>query len=133
MATIDRAELLRFLEELSEPVGPAVFAGFGGSIATLRHESSDFMAGEAAVEAVKEAWVESVDVALAIDALLGIAVDHPAKASDEWDFELFDLLWRLGKRDRDALEAAMTRFAATGQAERIIVELRAWLSDEPSR
>jgi hypothetical protein len=132
MATIERAALLEFLEELSEPVGPWVFAGYGGSIAALRHRSSDFVEGEAAVEAVKEAWIDSVDVALAIDALLGIAVDHSPEASDAWQFELCDLLWRLGQRDRDSLEAAMNRFATTGAAERVIVELRAWLSNEPS-
>lgn len=130
MTTIDRAELIELLEELSEPVGPWVFAGYGGSVATLRHRASDFDAGEAAVEALKQAWVDSVDIAPAIDTLLGIAVDHPTEASDAWDFEVCDLLWRLGQRDRDALEAAMARFATAGRAERIVVELRAWLSDE---
>lgn len=126
-----RDATIRFLADLCEPVGPFIFAGYGGPIARLRHQihqehaDSDtrgFFAAERKVREIRRAWADDAAMPAALDVLLDLYVAPPPEAGrdlTEWLYELTLLLHLCGQRDPAALAS---RLAARGEAVATLVE-----------
>lgn len=135
-----RDTTIAFVAELCEPVGPFVFAGFGGSVARERHriqqEAGDdgsirgVFAAEARVREIRRVWADAAPLPAAIDVLLDLFVAPPPEAGrdpSDWRDELTELLYLCGQRDRAALA---DRLDARGEeVAPLAAELRGWFDE----
>ena len=135
-----RDTTIEFLGELCEPVGPFVFAGFGGRIARLRQQiyadsGDDLLAGvfraQAQVEQIMRAWADSTPLPAMFVVLLDLFVAPPPEAGRDpaqWRSELTDLLYMCGLRDRAALAAELAARGDTVAA--LAEELETWFAED---
>jgi len=135
-----RDPTIRFVSELCEPVGPWTFAGHGGRIAMLRHRiqqaaGEDTVAGvfaaEAQVKEIMRAWADSTPLPATIGVLLDLFVAPPPEAGlhhAEWHYQLTELLYLCGRRDRGALEAELE--ARAEALAPLAAELREWFAED---
>lgn len=139
-----RDELLALLDALAEPVGPWVFAGYGGEIARLRHEtmkaaddtSAGVFAAMSRVDAMVHEWASRVDARWTLERLVEIAVAPPAGAdvqqlADPWTDELCDLLVAIAERTPTEARALLGQYVGHAIAGPVVTEALALLDDEP--
>ncbi len=132
-----RAATRRFVAALCEPVGPWVFAGQGGHVATLRYEIAraaggdelgGVLAAEAAVGELRRAWAEEAPLPVMFVVLFDLLATPPDVAEGGWRDEVMELLVLCGRRDRSGLAAEMARrVQAMGSA---VAELEVWLAED---
>ncbi|NUO50789.1 MAG: hypothetical protein HOV80_18205 [Polyangiaceae bacterium] len=139
-----RDELLAFLDALAEPVGPWVFAGYGGEIARLRHETmaadDDTFAGvfaaDSRVDAMVHEWASRVDPRLTLERLVEIAVAPPSGAdpsqrpADRWTDALCDLLVAVALRAPTEARALLRQYVEHATAGPVVTDALADLDDE---
>ncbi len=138
-----RDELLAFLDALAEPVGPWVFAGYGGEIARLRHETMEaagdtfagVFAATARVDAMVDEWASRVDPRSTLERLVDIAVAPPSKAGGQpqanaWTDALCDLLVAVARRAPTEARALLGRYVEHATAGPVVTEALALLDDE---
>jgi hypothetical protein len=132
-----RAATRRFVAALCEPVGPWVFAGQGGHVATLRYEAAlaaggdalgGVLAAEAAVGELRRAWAEEAPLPLMFVVLFDLLAPPPGEAKDRWREEVMDLLVLCGRRDRSGLAAEMARRSQVMGS--VVAELELWLAED---
>ncbi len=134
-----RETTIEFIAELCEPVGPFVFAGYGGRIARLCHqihqESDDIATGVfrayAQVEEIRRAWVDSAPLPATIGVLLDLYAAPPPEAGrdpTDWRDELTELLYLCGQRDRAALASGLD--ARADVVAPLAAELAEWFADD---
>lgn len=130
---------IEFVAELCEPVGPLVFAGYGGPIARLRHrihqESEDDITGvlraDAQVREIRRAWVDGAPLPATIAVLLDLFAAPPPEAGrdpTDWRDELTELLYLCGQRDRAALAAGLD--ARADMLAPLAAELHEWFAED---
>lgn len=138
-----RDDLLALLDALAEPVGPWVFAGYGGEIARLRHETmktdDDTFAGVLAatsrVDAMVHEWASRVDPRSTLERLVEIAVAPPSGAdvqrlADPWTDALCDLLVAVAERTPTEARALLGQYVDHATAGPVVTEALALLDDE---
>lgn len=138
-----REKILEFLADLSAPVGPEVFAGFGSELQRNRYEWQK-QSGEFEGEIEKEeeyicCWVEEQEIVHTLDILFDIARNPPGiefyngiaqRRKLDWDYFLTLLIYKLGSRDKTELIA---KLEANNQDEKIrfmIKEVKEYLADD---
>ncbi|MCP4161671.1 MAG: hypothetical protein GY760_16485 [Deltaproteobacteria bacterium] len=131
--TLNREELLEFISDLAGPIGPEVFAGYGSKLQDAM-KNDEFYS-----EKIKDEWSDIVDITEALDLLFDIASNPPDKTfhndfyihyKEKWEFEVTDLLYRVGTRDRKAFLKRLSSFKVNEDAKKIIMELKIWLSED---
>ena len=133
--------MIQFVAELCEPVGPFTFAGYGGTVAMLRHRihqassavTTGVFAAEEQVQEVMRAWVDEVPVPATIGVLLDLFAAPPPEAGhgrhlEQWRDQVTELLYLCGRRDHAALAAGL---ASRGEAlAPLAEELREWFAED---
>jgi hypothetical protein len=119
--------------ELCESVGPLVFAGYGGRIARLRHETmmadagfAGVLAAEERVDEIRRAWAEEAPVPAIFAVLLGLAAAPPASYGEDEQYEVLQLLTLCVRRDPGGFAAERERWGASAG----LVEVDEWLADD---
>jgi hypothetical protein len=139
-----REELLAFLDALAEPVGPEVFAGYGGEVARLRHEVTEVVGdpfrgvfeAQARVDALVDAWALRVDPELTLDRLVEIATarapgTHGASMPpDRWVDALCDVLVAVAQRAPRVARPRLQQYIGHAIAGPVVVEVLARLDDD---
>ena len=128
-----RDEILDFLRDISGPIGPEVFAGFGSDIQDQYASVGSDVGAVMTVDAsIKDSWVKKVDVESAIRGLFSIAVTPPNhdwcngfyfRFRDNWDYNLADLLGRLREVDRTAFETVKNEFSHNADVVLLLREI----------
>lgn len=128
-----RDEILEFLRDISGPVGPEVFAGFGSNIQDqYASAGSDLGAMMTVDDSIKNTWVNNVDVESAIRGLLSIVVTPPNhdwcngfyyRFRDNWDYNIVDLLGRLREVDRIVFETVKREFSHNADVASLLREI----------
>lgn len=133
MKELNRDNLLVFLADLASPIGPEVFAGYGSELQNKRHEDPDY--GDKA----KSDWVKSVNTQSALEILFEIACNPPDanfinnfyfRFQESWIYELTDLIFLVGKKDRLNLLVNLKKHSNNENARVIISEVNIWLNEE---
>jgi hypothetical protein len=138
-----RDELLAFLDALAEPVGPWVFAGYGGEIARLRHETMQaagdtlggVVAAESQVEELVGDWASRLDPRSTLERLIEIAVAPPVDPAtsrtptDRWTDALCDLIVAIAHRAPTEARALLRRYFEHPTAGRVVADALALLDD----
>ncbi len=113
-------EIREFIADLASPAGPEVFAGYGGEIPSLIHKwrrekedpAEGFWYSEKKLIELKDEWALEVDVASTLEILFDLAKNRPGREflnnfcdrrKREWEHELLDMIYRVGKRDEGLL------------------------------
>ncbi len=122
-----REDILAFLDDLAEPVGPFVFAGFGGEIANIRSRADDILAADATVDAIKQRWVDANEPRVVLPLLVGVA--PLAEDREAWTFELWDLLFRVGQRDRALYERLIAPHRGEDATGAVFAEVDTWFAE----
>jgi len=134
-----REKILEFLADLSAPVGPEVFAGFGSKLQKNRYEWQKQNCEFEKEEQHICCWVDEQDVVHTLDILFDIARNPSGiefsngisqRRKLDWEYFLILLIYHLGKKDRVAL---LTRIEANKQDEElypILEQVKEYLSDD---
>lgn len=134
-----REKILEFLADLSAPVGPEVFAGFGSEFQRNRYkwqkEDREFEKEEEYICC----WVEEQEIMHTLDILFDIARNPPGiefyngiaqRRQLDWDYFITLLIYKLGIRDKTAL---LTKLEANSEDEKIrliIEDVKEYLEDD---
>ncbi|MDY6898251.1 MAG: hypothetical protein SWZ49_09255 [Cyanobacteriota bacterium] len=134
-----REKILEFLADLSAPVGPDVFAGFGSEFQRNRYkwqkEDREFEKEEEYICC----WVEEQEIMHTLDILFDIARNPPGiefyngiaqRRQLDWDYFITLLIYKLGIRDKTAL---LTKLEANSEDEKIrliIEDVKEYLEDD---
>lgn len=135
-----REQLALLVDALAEPVGPWVFVGRGGELATLRHEISQEAAdpvrgvldAEEHVESLLRRWARSIEHGPTLELLLELAASSsPEGRSDAWESALHDLLVAVTRAAGAQARVVLSRLAGHPTAGRVVGEVLEVLDDEP--
>lgn len=134
-----REQILKFLADLSAPVGPEVFAGFGSEVQRNRYE---WQKQDCEFEKEEEYicyWVEEQEFVHTLDILFDIARNPPGiefsngiaqRRKQDWEYFLILLIYQLGIKDRVAL---LTKLEANNKDEKLHLinkEVKEYLADD---
>ena len=142
--TID--EIREFIADLASPIGPEVFAGYGGEIPSLIHkwrsEKEDpdegFWYSEKKLEELKNEWALEVDVVSTLEILFGLAKTPPGREflnnfcdrrKREWEHELLDMIYRVGKRNEELLRKKVNKLSKSSSTKTLADELQRWIDE----
>ncbi len=130
---MDRDELLAFLVELTSPIGPEIFAGYGSQIENRR--AADLFAE---FEIIEE-WSAKVEVENTLKLLFDIALKPPeasfvnnyyGRFREVWNSTLLDLVYAVGRRDPAALKKMIEQYQSYPLLANFIHELQLELSED---
>ncbi|MEL6163544.1 MAG: hypothetical protein AAFR37_07210 [Cyanobacteria bacterium J06628_3] len=134
-----REQILEFLADLSAPVGPEVFAGFGSEFQRNRYEwekqSGEFEKEEEYICC----WVEEQEVEHTLDILFDIARNPPGiefengiaqRRKLDWEYFLILLIYHLGKRDKVNLLAKIEANNQDKTLYSILEEVKEYLTND---
>lgn len=133
-----REEILEFIADLSAPVDPFVFAGFGSKLQKNRYEWQKQGCEFEKEEEYICCWVEEQEVGHTLDILFDIVRNPPAiefsngiaqRRKSDWEYFFILLIYHLGKKDRVAL---LAKIEANSQDEiyPILEEVKEYLADD---
>ncbi len=126
-------ELLAFLVELTSPIGPEIFAGYGSQIENRR--AADLFAE---FEIIEE-WSAKVEAENTLKLLFDIALEPPeasfmnnyyGRFQEVWNNTLFDLVCAVGRRDPAALKKIIEQYQSYPSLADFIHELQLELSGD---
>ncbi|BAY81454.1 hypothetical protein NIES267_09300 [Calothrix parasitica NIES-267] len=134
-----REKILEFLADLSAPVDPEVFAGFGSKLQRNRYE---WQKQECEFEKEEEyicCWVEEQEVMHTLDILFDIARNPPGiefcngiyqRRKSDWEYFLILLIYLLGKKDKVTLLNQIEDNNQDKKLYPIIEEVKQYLADD---
>lgn len=126
-------ELLAFLVQLTSPIGPEIFAGYGSQIENRR---AAYLFAE--FEIIEE-WSAKVEVENTLKLLFDIAIEPPeasfmnnyyGRFQEVWNNTLFDLVCAVGRRDPAVLKKIIKQYESYPSLANFIHELRLDLSGD---
>ncbi len=132
-----KIEILDYLSDLSAPIGPEVFAGFGSKTQNDIHQAGEYITEQ---DALIRTWIEESDRSLLLQSLMDISktieLENPyayisAKFSENWDFHVTDLIYQACVPDLKRLEEVVDELASDTQSKAIARKLDKWLIEVP--
>lgn len=134
-----REKILEFLADLSAPVDPEVFAGFGSEFQKIRYEWQKQQCEFEKEEEYIRCWVEEQEVEHTLDILFDIASNPPGiefengivqRRQLDWEYFLSFIIYKLGLKNRVAL---LNKMEANNKDEKlvsIIEVVKGYIEDE---
>ena len=133
-----RERILEFLADLSAPVDPFVFAGFGSKLQRNRYEWQKQGCEFEKEEEYIRCWVDEQEVIHTLDILFDVARNPPGMEFEngiaqrrklDWEYFLVLLIYYLGKKDKAALLAKIEANHQDGIYP-ILEEVKQYLADD---
>ena len=134
-----REQILKFLADLSAPVDPEVFAGFGSQLQQKRYQ---WQKEDREIEEEEKyicCWVEEQEVVHTLDILFDIARNPPGvelyngiaqRRQLDWDYFLTLLIYQLGIKDRVALLIKLEANNHDEKLSSIVETIKEYLADD---
>lgn len=129
MKDIDKTAVLDFIADLTVPVGPEVFAGFGSK--TQKELAKDPLCFDALI---KE-WLSNMDLNVLAPLLIEIAcggtlperyANLKVRFQKDWSLVLTSIIFEAYSADESAFEDILQKLDASLEGKDIAAELRIW-------
>ncbi|MGB3759465.1 MAG: hypothetical protein WBA07_24375 [Rivularia sp. (in: cyanobacteria)] len=134
-----REQIIEFLADLSAPVDPEAFAGFGSQLQQNRYQWQKENRKFEKEEEYICCWVEEQEVVHTLDILFDIARNPPGvelyngiaqRRQLDWDYFLTLLIYQLGIKDRVALLIKLEANNHDEKLSSIVETIKEYLADD---
>ncbi|WP_284380942.1 hypothetical protein [Litoribrevibacter albus] len=133
MKDIDKTTVLDFIADLTAPIGPEVFAGFGSK--TQKELAKDPLCFDALIKD----WLSNMDLDALAPLLIEIACGDslPERCANlrmrfqkDWVLVLTSIIFEAYSSDESAFEVILHKLDDSLEGEDIAAELRLWRDEE---
>ena len=128
-----KEEVLEFIADISCPIGPIVFAGFGSNY------QKRLMEEPLCFDEIIYEWLSESEAISLLQVLIEIAcckkLDQRFECLrlrfwEDWEHTIINLLFELTQENEPMFEEVMAQLGTSEPAQRIVSELRSWWDEQ---